>query len=62
MAYTKLDLLNDINTLVERYVEQELALRLPVEAEAEADITVELDSDGHYIDKATGDIWDLGLY
>ena len=57
MSYTKLELFNDINALVERYITQELAAHMP--AELDADVTVEPDEQGDHIDLATGDIWDL---
>lgn len=54
--YTKQQLFTDINELVERYIEQELALKLPAVV---ADIVVESDSEGDNVDTNTGDIWDL---
>ena len=57
MAYSKLDLLNDINDLVERYITQEIAAHFPDEEDAE--ILVEPDEDGDMIDLNTGNIWNI---
>ena len=57
MSYSKLQLFNDINELVERYVEQEISAMVPLDAEA--DVLVASDSEGDDIDIASGDIWDL---
>jgi hypothetical protein len=45
-----------------RYIEQELAVNKALKEAAgtnEAEIEVEKDEMGHYVDKTTGDIWDL---
>ena len=52
-----MDLFNDIHNLVEKYIEQELAKMLP--DQDEDDVEVEVDEDGDYIDRLTGNIWDL---
>jgi hypothetical protein len=56
MSYTKMDLLNDIHNLVEKYLEQELAAHTSVD---KAEITVESDSEGDDVDLSSGDIWDV---
>lgn len=58
MEYTKADLFNDIHQLIEKYVEQEFAKLLPDIAEEE-EVQVEQDEEGDYIDRLTGNIWDL---
>lgn len=61
MAYTKQQLLLDIHDLVERYIEQELAARLPqdIVPDEANEIAVVSDSEGDDIDENTGDIWVL---
>ena len=61
MSFTKADLLNEINTLVERYIEQELAAMIPPDQNdgQDVEVIVESDSEGHDVDLVTGDIWDL---
>jgi len=58
MAYTKADLFNDIHGFLEKYIEQEISRLIPELVEDE-EVHVELDEEGHYVDRLTGNIWDL---
>ena len=55
------DLLTNIGEMVEQYIEQEIAARMPMfEDDALEDrIVVVSDSDGDNVDPVCGDIWDL---
>jgi hypothetical protein len=60
MSYTKAQLFNDINDLVERYITEQLLLKSASTGEDDpSEVKVEQDNDGDYIDPKTGDIWDL---
>ena len=58
-TYTKMDMLNDINMAVERYIEQELAAMIPPDNDDDIEIIVCSDSEGDDIDTTSGDIWNL---
>jgi hypothetical protein len=61
MSYSKVDLLNDIHELVEKYITQELSSYYEGQLDQDGidEIAVEEDSDGDLVDNETGNIWNL---